>query len=59
MHIILIRKMVERQPQIEKKEKKTNTSSWYFIDAIAVDSVATADVIKIISRIENLHLDAI
>lgn len=58
MHIILIRKMVESQQQIEK-ERERNTSSWYFMDAIAVDSVATADVIKIISRIENLHLDAI
>lgn len=31
----------------------------YFMNGIAVDFVATADVIKIIFRIENLHLDAI
>lgn len=29
------------------------------MNAIAVDSAATADVIKIIFRIENLHLEAI
>lgn len=56
-YIIFIRKMVNGEHR-NGGEKETIRQEWYFMNAIAVDSVATADV-KIIFRIENLHLDVL